>query len=156
MLQQRLARSLQSISRQPQIAHTCRTPPLRTANPASQFIAARRWYSSQNEEGNKTQEETMKNEGKGTQDAAKDEAAAKDESPVQKELEAKKKENVELTVSLALCAESRFIWQRRLTNLTGSVKASGCRVQKPPRADETRSEISKGLCASTIRQRPSR
>jgi molecular chaperone GrpE len=100
MLQQRLARSLQTLSRQSRGLRTIRTPQnthlFPTSPIASRTIATQRWYSSQNE-SDKTQEEVLKEEGKGTQDTAKENPAASD--PVQKELEVKKKENVELAVS---------------------------------------------------------
>ncbi|KAK4506611.1 hypothetical protein PRZ48_000343 [Zasmidium cellare] len=103
MLQQRLARSLQTFSRQSQTLRTSRvasTPfsaaRLRVAPAAaSQQLSARRWYSSK-EESDKKQEEVLKDspEVEPSKDAAKDGAK---EDPIQKELEAKKKENLDLT-----------------------------------------------------------
>lgn len=107
MLQQRIARSLQSLSRQSQAARITRTATTtpwassyKVAPIASQSIAWRRCYSSAKEESDKKQEQILKEEGKGTQDTATEGAAAKEENPAQKELEAVKKENVDLTVSL--------------------------------------------------------
>jgi molecular chaperone GrpE len=81
---------------------SCKVAPI-----ASHTIAARRRFSSAKEESDQTQEQILKDEGKGTQDgvtegaAVKEEkgAAEKDENPLQKELEAVKKENVDITVS---------------------------------------------------------
>lgn len=101
MLQQRLARSLQILSRQSQVLRTptvASTPfsaaRLRAAPAASQQLIGRRWYSS-TEESDKKQEEVLKDSPEATKDASKDSAK---EDPVQKELEAKKKENLDLTV----------------------------------------------------------
>lgn len=101
MLQQRLARSLQTLSRQSQVLRTPTTSTpfaaarLRVAPATSQQLSARRWYSS-TEESDKKQEEILKDSpGAEGKDASKDGAK---EDPVQKELEAKKKENVDLTV----------------------------------------------------------
>lgn len=100
MLQQRLARSLQTFSRQSRVLRTPTSKPfsaarLRVAPAASQQLSARRWYSS-TEESDKKQEEILKDSpGAEGKDASKDSAK---EDPVQKELEAKKKENVDLTV----------------------------------------------------------
>lgn len=66
---------------------------------ASQSITSRRCYSSTKEESDKKQEQILTDEGKGTQNTATEGAGAKEENPVQKELEAVKKENVDLTVS---------------------------------------------------------
>ncbi|KAF2173049.1 hypothetical protein M409DRAFT_62677 [Zasmidium cellare ATCC 36951] len=102
MLQQRLARSLQTFSRQSQVLRTPRaafTPfsaaRSRVAPAASQQLSARRWYSSK-EESDKKQEEVLKDspEAEPSKDASKDGAK---EDHVQKELEAKKKENLDLT-----------------------------------------------------------
>lgn len=108
MLQQRIARSLQTLARPSQssrIARTATTTPWRSSYKApavaSQSIAARRCYSSAKEESDKKQEQILKEEGKGTQDTATEgaAAAAKEENPLQKELEAVKKENLDITVS---------------------------------------------------------
>lgn len=110
MLQQRLARSLQTFSRQSQILRTPSVAPtpfsaarLRVAPAASQQLSARRWYSS-TEESDKKQEEVLKESpgAEASKDASKDGAK---EDPVQKELEAKKKENVDLTV----CEDGRGV-----------------------------------------------
>ncbi|CAK1354805.1 GrpE protein, mitochondrial [Cercospora beticola] len=108
MLQQRLTRSLFTLSRQsPALGavHTVPAPYLAAykAIPATtQRIAARRWYSSEKAESDKKQEEILKNEGKGTQDTAKEgaEQQAKEQNPLQKELEALQKDNVEVTDKL--------------------------------------------------------
>ncbi|KAL9534624.1 GrpE [Sphaerulina musiva] len=106
MLQQRIARSLQTLARPSQssrIARTATTTPWRSSYKApavaSQSIAARRCYSSAKEESDKKQEQILKEEGKGTQDTATEGAAtaAKEENPLQKELEAVKKENLDIT-----------------------------------------------------------
>lgn len=103
MLQQTLARSLQTFSRQSQILSTPRvacTPfsvaRLRVAPAASQQLSVRRWYSS-TEESDKKQEEMLKDSPEAKAEDGKD--ASKDD-PVQKELENKKKENLDLTVCL--------------------------------------------------------
>ncbi|USW48605.1 Putative GrpE nucleotide exchange factor [Septoria linicola] len=103
MLQQRITRSLQTLSRQPQTlraARTTSTSPFSAYRPASQNLAARRWYSSAKEESDKKQEDILKNEGKGTQDTAKEGAAKEAENPLQKEVEALKKESLEATDKL--------------------------------------------------------
>ncbi|KAM3415342.1 hypothetical protein BST61_g8871 [Cercospora zeina] len=105
MLQQRLARSLCTLSRQssaPAAAHTVPAPFLaayRATPAATQRLTARRWYSSEKAESDQKQEEILKNEGKGTQDTAKEgaEQQAKEQNPLQKELEALQKENVDVT-----------------------------------------------------------
>lgn len=107
MLQQRIARSLQTLARPSQpsrIARTATTTPWRSSYKApavaSQSIVARRCYSSAKEESDKKQEQILREEGKGTQDTATEgAAAAKEENPLQKELEAVKKENLDITVS---------------------------------------------------------
>ncbi|CAK4032264.1 mitochondrial [Lecanosticta acicola] len=100
MLQQRFARSLQSLARQPQTLRAWRvtsTPfsasKFRVAPIASQQVPSRRWYSSK-EESEKKEEEMLKEESEGNK--AQEGDAAKDD-PVQKELEAKKKEVLDLT-----------------------------------------------------------
>ena len=101
MLQQRLARSLQSFarpssplclprsSRRGFAVHIAAIAPI-----ASQRFATQRWYSS-TQEAEKKQEDASKDQPE-AQETPKKEAA--EEEPVQKELESKKKENVELTV----------------------------------------------------------
>lgn len=100
MLQQRFARSLQALARQPQALRTTQvTRPtfaasrLTAAPTASQQFASRRWYSSK-EESEKKEEEVLK---EGSEGNKAQEGEAKDD-PVQKELETKKKENLDLTV----------------------------------------------------------
>ncbi|KXT04003.1 hypothetical protein AC578_9265 [Pseudocercospora eumusae] len=104
MLQQRLVRSLQTISRQPQVLRTAPTPRptsfaastfrVAPATSASQSIASRRWYSSQ-KESEANQEEVSKENTEGPTETPKEDAAK--ENPLAKELEAKKKENLDVT-----------------------------------------------------------
>lgn len=109
MLQQRLARSFQTLSRQSQCLGTPRathptpfsvsTLRLAPAASASQSIAARRWYSSQQESEAK-QEEVSKENTEGPKETPKEDVAK--ENPLGKELEAKRKESLELTVRTAV------------------------------------------------------
>lgn len=104
MLQQRLSRSLQTLARQqqqcfrPQRAQISTTPFIsRTYTPAaSQRISGRRWYSQ-------AQEAEAKKEESASVQAGEQQKPAEEqpkEDAVQKELEAKKREVIDLTVSL--------------------------------------------------------
>lgn len=99
MLQQRLLRSFLAASKQTPALPTSRISPSasqpKVAFVASQQLASRRWYSAETEA---KKEEVLKEqaEAQGAQETPKKDAAKED--PVQKELEAKKQENVDLTV----------------------------------------------------------
>lgn len=106
MLQQRLARSLQLLVRQPQplrsstlLTAPCTPATLRLAPAASQQLSSRRWYSSA-EQSEKKEEDTTKGspDAQGSKDTPKADAGKED--PVQKELEAKKKEVIDVTVRM--------------------------------------------------------
>ncbi|EGP91375.1 unnamed protein product [Zymoseptoria tritici ST99CH_1A5] len=98
MLQQRLLRSFLAASKQTPALPTSRISPSasqpKVAFVASQQLASRRWYSAETEA---KKEEVLKEqaEAQGAQETPKKDAAKED--PVQKELEAKKQENVDLT-----------------------------------------------------------
>ncbi|KAF2479052.1 mitochondrial co-chaperone-like protein GrpE [Neohortaea acidophila] len=104
MLQQRLSRSLQALARQPQQhqplirlprSNTSSSPfAFRSFAPvASQRLPARRWYSSAQEAEAKKEEPAQDS----TPEQQKKAQEATKEDPVQKELEAKKREVIDLT-----------------------------------------------------------
>ncbi|KAF2209345.1 hypothetical protein CERZMDRAFT_100547 [Cercospora zeae-maydis SCOH1-5] len=109
MLQQRLTRSLCTLSRKSSAigaAYSAPAPLLaayRVTPATTQRLASRRWYSSEKAESDQKQEEILKNEGKGTQDTAKEgaEQHAKEQNQLQKELEALQKENDRLKRQIA-------------------------------------------------------
>jgi hypothetical protein len=104
MIQPRLSRSLQLLTRQQRQWHrVSRTPfvssPFSTtaiAPSISQRISGRRWYSQAQEAESKKEEVPEEAAKPAADEAAKD--AAKEEDPVQQELAAKKQEVIDLTV----------------------------------------------------------
>jgi hypothetical protein len=99
MLQQRLLRSFQAASRQTPALGTSRiASQSKVAFGASQQVAGRRWYAAETE-AKKEQVLKEQAEAQGAQETPKKEAAKDD--ALQKELEAKKAENVDLTVGTA-------------------------------------------------------
>ena len=102
MINQRLSRTLQTFARQQQqCVRLRRTPsslsPFQSrsfAPVASQRISGRRWYS-QAQEAESKKEESVEAESVGEQKPAQD---VQKDDPVQKELETRKKEVIDLTV----------------------------------------------------------
>lgn len=124
MLQQRLLRSVQIASRQSPALRTSSFSPAaskpKVAFAASQQLASRRWYSAETEA---KKEETLKDqaEAQGAQETPKKDAAKED--PIQKELEAKKQENVDLTVCMAGTDIQGIVL---LTLPSGPIKTTNC------------------------------
>ena len=158
MLQQRLARSLQAIARQSPSPSLLRSP--RTSFASRRVIVAptsslrlptQRWYSSAQEAEQKPEETSEESTAaKGSQEASKPETTTED--PVQKELESKKKDVIELTVNSHLIAKIRCT----LTSPSGSVETISLRVPQFTRADEARSEGGTRFCTARIRPRSPR
>lgn len=103
MIQQRVSRSLQLLARQQrQCCRLPQTPFISTATPrsfapsVSQRITGRRWYSQAQEAEAKKEEVAQEPAKAPAEEAGKD--AAK-EDPIQKELDGKKREVIDLTVS---------------------------------------------------------
>ncbi|KAH9827618.1 mitochondrial co-chaperone GrpE/grpE like protein [Teratosphaeria destructans] len=103
MIQRTVLRSLQSATRQQQpLRSTSRTPfqpsRLSAVAPASQRLPSQRWYSQEGEaQKQETAEAQADAQGQGDKATSSTESPPKAEDPIAKELEAKKKENIDLT-----------------------------------------------------------